>query len=112
VFKYMCTGTIEERIDQILERKQRLFDELIDDVSVDVGSYLSSEELFGLFGLQGPTQERQEFSSRPPLDPIPARTTGEAGTEAEAINSEDRMTEDFMTTEDKLWRRILRKHTS
>ena len=51
VIKYSCTGTIEERIDQILERKQDLFDQLIDDVSLDLSTQLSREELFGLFGL-------------------------------------------------------------
>ena len=51
VIKYSCAGTIEERIDQILERKQDLFDQLIDDVSLDLSTQMSSEELFGLFGL-------------------------------------------------------------
>ena len=51
VIKYSCTGTIEERIDQILERKQDLFDQLIDDVSLDLSTQLSREELLGLFGL-------------------------------------------------------------
>ena len=51
VIKYSCSGTIEERIDQILERKQDLFDQLIDDVSLDLSTQLSREELFGLFGL-------------------------------------------------------------
>ena len=53
VIKYSCAGTIEERIDQILERKQELFDQLIDDVSLDLSTQLSREELFGLFGLNG-----------------------------------------------------------
>jgi SNF2 family DNA or RNA helicase len=65
VFKYRCTGTIEDRIDTILEHKQRLFDELIDDVSLDVGSQLTSDELFGLFGLTSPGQ-RQRESAHPP----------------------------------------------
>ena len=51
VIKYSCAGTIEERIDQILKRKQHLFDKLIDDVSLDLSTQLSREELFGLFGL-------------------------------------------------------------
>ena len=51
VFKYFCVGTIEERIDEILKRKQRLFDELVDDVSLDLGARLSREDLYGLFGL-------------------------------------------------------------
>ena len=49
--KYSCTGTIEERIDEILRRKQALFDELVDDVSLDLSVRMSREELFGLFGL-------------------------------------------------------------
>lgn len=51
VIKYSCTGTIEERIDAILKRKQDLFDQLIDDVSLNLSARLSSEEIFGLFGL-------------------------------------------------------------
>ena len=57
VIKYSCVGTIEERIDGILERKQDLFDQLIDDVTLDLSAQMSREELFGLFGL-GPTPER------------------------------------------------------
>ena len=52
VIKYSCARTIEERIDQILVRKQGLFDTLIDDVSLDLSTRLSGEELFGLFGLE------------------------------------------------------------
>ena len=52
VFKYSCVNTIEERIDRILERKQELFDELVDDVSMDLASVLTARELFGLFGLE------------------------------------------------------------
>ena len=54
VFKYSCLNTIEERIDRILERKQELFDELVDDVSIDLSSVLTARELFGLFGLEAP----------------------------------------------------------
>ena len=52
VIKYSCSDTIEERIDAILARKQDLFDRLVDDVSLDLSSRLSREELFGLFGLE------------------------------------------------------------
>ena len=52
VIKYSCTGTIEERIDHILEIKQKVFDQLVDDVSLDLSTQVSSEELFGLFGLE------------------------------------------------------------
>ena len=55
VIKYSCAGTIEERIDRILERKQRLFDQLIDDVSLNLSARLSGEELFSLFGLDPPS---------------------------------------------------------
>ena len=51
VIKYSCAGTIEERIDRILESKQELFEQLVDDVSLDLSSRMSSEELFGLFDL-------------------------------------------------------------
>ena len=51
VIKYTCEDTIEERIDRILERKQALFDRLIDDVSLDLSTRMSREELLGLFGL-------------------------------------------------------------
>ena len=54
VFKYSCVNTIEERIDRILEQKQDLFDELVDDVSIDLTAALSARELFGLFGLEAP----------------------------------------------------------
>ncbi len=54
VVKYTCLGTIEERIDRILSEKQQLFDETIDDVSIDVGSSLTRDELFGLFDLAPP----------------------------------------------------------
>lgn len=64
VFKYTCVDTIEERIEELLERKQDLFDRLIDDVSVDVSKSLSSEELFGLFGLEAPTRVDKGQSQR------------------------------------------------
>ncbi len=51
VIKYSCVGTIEERIDKVLEHKQDLFDQLIDDVSLDLSAQLNREELWGLFGL-------------------------------------------------------------
>ena len=51
VVKYACANTIEERIDRILETKQALFDQLIDDVSLDLSASLNRDELLGLFGL-------------------------------------------------------------
>ncbi len=58
VFKYTCQNTIEERIQEILSAKQQLFDELVDDVSVDLGARLTAEEVFGLFGMQPATSAR------------------------------------------------------
>lgn len=57
VYKYICEGTIEERIDKILQEKQHLFDEIVDDVSIDLKTKLTSEELFGLFGLTPPEKK-------------------------------------------------------
>ncbi len=51
VIKYTCEDTIEERIDRILRRKQELFDQLIDDVSMELSSRMSRKELLNLFGL-------------------------------------------------------------
>ena len=54
VIKYSCVDTIEQRIDDILKGKQALFDELVDNVSLepDLTGRLSEDELFGLFGLE------------------------------------------------------------
>ena len=52
VVKYACADTIEERIDRVLERKQALFDSLVDDVSLDLSARMNREELLGLFGLR------------------------------------------------------------
>ena len=56
VFEYSCVGTIEQRIDDILDGKQRLFDLLVDDVSLDLSAQMSREEIFGLFNLEAPPQ--------------------------------------------------------
>jgi SNF2 family DNA or RNA helicase len=54
VYRYLCAGTIEQRIDDILRAKQALFDELIDDVSLDLRRVLTREEIFALFDLKPP----------------------------------------------------------
>jgi SNF2 family DNA or RNA helicase len=54
VYKYLCQNTIEERIDTILRQKQVLFDQHVDDVSLDLARALTSDELFGLLGLRAP----------------------------------------------------------
>ena len=49
--KYTCIETIEERIENILVSKQALFDELIDDVSIDLSKSMTKVEMLSLFGL-------------------------------------------------------------
>jgi len=54
VYAYTCEQTIEERIEVVLRRKRRLFEDIVDDVTLDLATVLSSTELFGLFGLPAP----------------------------------------------------------
>jgi len=79
VYKYLIEGTIEERIDNILQEKQLLFDELIDEVTIDLKSLLSSEELFGLFGLKPPEQAKTPLR----VEKFPANFTEMSGIEFE-----------------------------
>lgn len=51
VYAYVCENTIEERIEQILEKKKQLFEELVDDVSIDLSTAFTRSELLGLFSL-------------------------------------------------------------
>ncbi len=51
VYKYILEDTIEERIDRILRKKQRLFDDLVDDVTMNLENRLGKAELLSLFGL-------------------------------------------------------------
>ncbi len=53
VYAYTCEETIEERIDAVLRRKQRLFHEVVDEVSLDLAAALTGGELLGLLGLGG-----------------------------------------------------------
>jgi hypothetical protein len=69
VYRYLCTETIEERIDAILREKRQLFRDVVDEVSLDLEHALSAEELFGLFSLKPPPRERA------PVEP--ARDFGE-----------------------------------
>ena len=54
VYRYICQGTLEERIDALLRTKRELFDLIIDDVSLDLGTTLNRAELLGLFGMNEP----------------------------------------------------------
>ncbi len=69
VYVYTCENTIEERIEHVLQQKQLLFDEVVDDVSIDIQSKLTTEELFGLFGLTPPAPTASvRRSSEPPAN--------------------------------------------
>ncbi|HZK67508.1 MAG TPA: helicase-related protein, partial [Chloroflexota bacterium] len=54
VYRYVSEGTVEERIAEVLRDKQLLFDEMVDDVSLDPRARLQTEDLFGIFGLDPP----------------------------------------------------------
>ncbi len=52
IYQYTLQDTIEERIEAILRKKQLLFDEMVDDVTLDLQEVLTHKELLGLFGLE------------------------------------------------------------
>jgi SNF2 family DNA or RNA helicase len=54
VYRYICEGTIEERIDHILSEKRILFSEMIDGISMDLKSMLTYREILSVFGLAEP----------------------------------------------------------
>jgi SNF2 family DNA or RNA helicase len=58
VYTYTCEQTIEERIEAVLLRKRRLFQDVIDEVTLDLEDVLTSAELLSLFGLSVPTTGR------------------------------------------------------
>ena len=63
---FLIKNTIEERIHEILQRKRRLFEEVLDELTdVQVEATLNEQELFGLFGLQ-PPRIRGEAPRKPP----------------------------------------------
>ena len=71
-FRYLCAETIEERIAQTLQAKNHLFQEMVDDVSLDLGAALNNQELFGLFGLDTPRGASRvaETASEPKATPF------------------------------------------
>jgi hypothetical protein len=94
VTRLICQDTIEERIEQLLERKKILFQEVVDDLAdVRLERVSSEEELFGLFGLAPPTRARErplETARETAIEPVPAerRTASELRT-AEVIRHEE-----------------------
>jgi len=55
VTRMLTLGTIEERINRILEEKRELFDTIFCDLRPDRKLSLTQEEVLGLFDLSGPT---------------------------------------------------------
>jgi SNF2 family DNA or RNA helicase len=56
----LTTGTIEQRINQILEEKRELFDAVFGDAIAAPSSGLSREEIFSLFDLSLPARPAQD----------------------------------------------------
>lgn len=65
VIKYTAVGTIEERIRDLLQSKRALFQEVVDDVTLDLTAVLSEADLFGLFGLSPPERQPLEPAGKP-----------------------------------------------
>jgi SNF2 family DNA or RNA helicase len=55
ISRFVTTGTIEQRIDQVLQEKRELFDTIFSDVDARPKLGLTHDEIFGLFKLQCPT---------------------------------------------------------
>jgi len=57
--------TIEERIQELLERKKVLFRDIIDDLSdTNLTKVLTEDELFGLFGLKKPERTKKKVQDK------------------------------------------------
>lgn len=69
VYAHTAENTIEERLDRILKDKQLLFDQLVDDVSLDVSHSLGEAELAELFGLGGRGAGAARVPPEPTTDP-------------------------------------------
>src|SRR5262249_24691934 len=52
VSRFVCQGTIEERIAEVLEKKRELFSERLEGNGPPATMGLSEEEVFGLFDIQ------------------------------------------------------------
>ena len=60
VSRFVSIGTIEERINQILEEKREIFDTIFGSGDVGPGNLgLTREEIFGLFDLRVPHQQER-----------------------------------------------------
>ena len=46
---YTCEQTVEERIEGVLRRKRSLFQDIVDELTLELEDVLASAELFSLF---------------------------------------------------------------
>lgn len=51
IYRYLCANTIEDRIDAKLREKRKMFQDVVEDVSLELTSALTERELFDLVGL-------------------------------------------------------------
>lgn len=52
IYRYLCAKTIEERIAAKLGVKRKLFQDVVEDASLDLTSSLSQNEIFELVGIR------------------------------------------------------------
>jgi hypothetical protein len=62
-------NSVEGKIETILARKRDLFGRIVDSETSATSTDLSAEEVFGLFGLDAPTQLRRKESKSPTPGP-------------------------------------------
>jgi SNF2 family DNA or RNA helicase len=58
VSRFLTPGTIEQRIDEVLQQKRALFGTIFSDSAMPQACGLSQDEIFGLFGLPVATRGR------------------------------------------------------
>ncbi len=51
IYRYICANTIEDRIDAKLREKRKMFQEVVEDVSLELTTALSEREIFDLVGI-------------------------------------------------------------
>lgn len=64
VYCYTTLHTIEERIELILDQKMALFSHIVDQVSIDVRTLITPDDLFGLFGLPAPQKPSRSHETK------------------------------------------------
>ena len=63
VKRFVSQGTIEERIAAVLERKRRLFNELIGQSGPPPSLGLTEEDIFGLFDIRSRPKRGQALAT-------------------------------------------------